>query len=380
MPGPPDAEIDAQDGLLITRAYSDDSKYTDMAALSSSLAATLEYGFSIRNPCLRSTILAIAASDLDPVQFGSRERDHKDKALKLLGWKVSQPDTICEADAFSSCLLAMLAWEKCSDEELATHIRGTLAILEHLNTTSASRNESHLFKVFKPYIIHWMHYLSTCASVSRWPISGQIQSILRPTRKVTFKERVVFFDRFTSIRVPRLAWHSGTMEALHDILTDSVQQLTRCIYGVAKRQRDHIFQFRESCIQETLDHVGMELSDHDLQNALHIMMKAAETAPPSPTLEVQLATYQLDLREGIELARSILKTPNIIGALSSRLSDTEQRAKKLLSSYRRMKYQQDPTMRKYYLLSYPENVLLAAMALGPNELSRKHSLLLRLTG
>ena len=37
-------------------------------------------------------------------------------------------------------------------------------------------------------------------------------------------------------------------------------------------------------------------------------------------------------------------------------------------------------MRKYYLLSYPENVLLAAMALGPNELSRKHSLLLRLTG
>ena len=343
-----------------------------MAALSSSIAATVEYGFSIRDPCLRHTILAIAASDLDPRQFGSRERDNKDKALVLLGRKVSQPDTICEADALSSCLLAMLAWENSADEELAIHIRGTLALLEYLNTTNG--NESHLFKVFKPYIIHWMHYLTTCASVSRWPISGTLsQSIFRPTRKVTFRERVAFFDRFADIRVPRLAWHSGTMEALHDILTDSVQQLTRCIYGIAKRQRDYIFPFREACIQEALDHVALELSDPDLQNALQKMQRTVETArPATPILEVLLATYELDQREGIELARSILKIPDLLGAFG-RFTETEQRAKKLLSSYRRMKYQEHSTMRKYYLLSYPENLLSAAMALGPEDLRRKLS-------
>ena len=362
-----DAVISGEDALLLRYAYSGESKYTDMVAFSTSLAATQEYGYSINDFTLRQAVLAMAASDLDPAHFEEREIQHKAEAWRALSRKIDNPATICEADVFASCILAMLAWETGCDEELAYHVNGCLAFLQHLDQTP--RIPSKSFQVFKPYVTHWMDYLSTLPCVSRWPVAGFRQSIRRDRDRVIFRQRVEFFDRFVDIGIPKRAWHSGVMEALHDILTDSVQSLTFCIYGVAVKEMVNDFT-RDQWIAEALEHVNLELNDPDLRATLHEIRNSVERLPTvTHTLKEQLGIYQLNQEEGIELARAILRSTTILIGLGS--PEANRHAKTLLSSYQTMAFQADSTMREYYCLSYPGNILLAAMALSPEESKRK---------
>ena len=214
-----------------------------------------------------------------------------------------------------------------------------------------------------------MDYLATLPCVSRWPIVGVRQSIRRDRDRVTFRQRVEFFDRFVDIGIPKRAWHSGVMEALHDILTDSVQSLTFCIYGLAVKEMVNDFT-RDQWIAEALEHVNLELNDPDLRASLREIRRSVERSQTvTHTLKEQLEIYQLNQEEGIELARTVLWSNTILIGLGS--PDANQHAKNLLSSYRRMAFQPDSTMREYYWLSYPGNILLAAMALAPGESKRK---------
>jgi hypothetical protein len=304
----------------------------------------------------------MAASDLDPVHFEERAIQHKAKAWESLITKIKNPSTISEADVFASCILAILAWETGSDQELTYHVYGCMAFLKHIQ----NKKPSKVYQIFKPYVLQWMDYLITVARLSNWPMVSDYP--FDPSReRIEFKQRVEIFDRFLQVGVPQRVWYAGVVDALHDILTDSVQTLALCIYRIADKERLEDFT-RDRSVVEALDQVYRDLSDLNLQVALQEIRNRAPTTP-THTYKEQLDAYQLNQVEGIELAEVLLHSNSIHEGLAS--GDANRRGEKLLSSYQRQGLKPNQTVREFDWLSYPGNILLSAMALAPQETERK---------
>jgi hypothetical protein len=355
-----DAAIESEDVLLLSYAYTGDSQFTDLVAFATSLAATDEYGFSLQHLSLRHAVLSMAASDLDPVHFEERAIQHKAKAWESLMNKIKNPTTISEADVFASCILAMLAWETGSEQELTYHVNGCMAFLKHMQKKSPSK----VFQVFKPYVMQWMDYLTTIARLSNWPMVSNYS--FDRVERITFNQRVEIFDRFLQVGVPQRVWYAGVVDALHDILTDAVQTLALCIYRIADKERLEDFMRARSVI-EAIDQVNHDLSDVNLQAALQEIRNRAPTSPRH-TYNEQLDAYQLHQVEGIELAQVLLHSSSILEGLAS--EDANCRAEHLLSSYQSQGLKPNQTVREFDWLSYPGNILLSAMALAPHKTER----------
>jgi hypothetical protein len=362
-----DATIESEDVLLLSYAYTGDSQFTDLVAFSTSLAATDEFGFSLRDLSLRHAVLSMAASDLDPKYFQEKAIQHKAKAWGSLIRKIQNPVSINEADVFASCILAMLAWETGCDQELKYHVNGCLALIKYLDELP-SRLPSTAFQVFKPYVLQWMDYLTTIANLSRWPLAGQNNSIPFQRERTTFNERVEIFSRFLQIGVPQRVWYAGTVDALHDTLTDCLQTLSLCIYRIADKER-YNDPTRDLAVLLALSQVTQDLEDVNLQTTVQKISKSISVTPTAPqAYKAQLEIYQMNQIAGIELARTLLQSTSILEGLSC--FEANYRSKELLSSYRRQGLKPNQTIREFDWLSYPGNLLLAAMALAPGETER----------
>lgn len=365
---PIDATIEPEDALLLNYAYTGDSQFTDLVAFSTSLAATDEFGFSLRDPSLRHAVLSMAASDLNPKHFQEKAIQHKSKAWGSLIRKIQNPKSINEADVFASCILAMLAWETGSDQELKYHVNGCLAFISYLDQVP-SRHPSPVFQVFKPYVLQWMDYLTTIANLSRWPMAGQIKSFCLPRERITFSQRVDIFSRFLQIGLPQRVWFAGAVDALHDILTDCLQTLSLCIYRIAVKERFNEPGIDQSVL-DALDQVIQDLQDVNLQETVQKISNSISVTPARVhTYKQQLEVYQLNQIAGIELAQTLLQFTSVLEGLNS--TEAKYRARDLLSSYRRQGLKPNQTIREFDWLSYPGNLLMAAMALPQEEIERK---------
>ena len=358
VPTPGSSGIDSEDVSLLKYVYSGQGHFTDMIAFSTALASV--YGTVIPFPSLRHAILSFATLDLPSKQFRDKSLIHKGQALRHLNENISDPERVHESDLFASCLLAMRAWESGEDEDLSKHILGCLAILDHLNNRPHA--PSHALSIFAPFVTHWMDYLRTVSYVSRWPGARNLLSL--PPKRISFKQRVLFFKEFCRVATPKDAWLSGVVEALHDILTDLVLMLTFGIYGVATKEAAGDFQ-RDTWIEEVLRQVDEEYTDLDLQRTLRSM---ACTFPhiTSLSFEARLANYQLLQLKGIQLGKTILESRTILDGLASHMA--QARSKSLLSSYRSLSLAEDPTMVSYYAMSYSGNLLLASLCLPSDEI------------
>ena len=151
-----DGIIASEDVLLLSFAYSRDSNaLADLIRI-----ASVVYGASIQEHSLRHAILAWAACQLPPEQFGEAFLYHKQRVYSTLIQGLDQPASISDGDVFSTFLLADCAWyDNPSNEETSNHYYGGVRML-HTKLEQPETSHSRIITVFGPFYTIWQ-FLST---------------------------------------------------------------------------------------------------------------------------------------------------------------------------------------------------------------------------
>jgi len=131
LPTSMDATIESSDALLLQFVYS--RPHSVRTCLFRHFASV--YGISIQHHALRHAMIADAASRISSLQFEGRRHHHTMQALVLIKARLSNPEELDYADAFTTMFLGRMAEQDgtSSESELIVHARGCLSILAYLD-------------------------------------------------------------------------------------------------------------------------------------------------------------------------------------------------------------------------------------------------------
>lgn len=170
-----DSIIRTEDATLLQVVYSKRyHQYWANSVLFRNIA--IMYGPEIRHSTLREAVLGyISGANFMRHQFGDSSQVHIGAVIRQLRAKLNAPSTLDVGDMCASYLLACVGpW---SSEQMSTHLKGCLAMYDHLSCKVELRYQGDMLDVFGKII---------CSQANEW---FRTESIIHPTvSTVSFRE------------------------------------------------------------------------------------------------------------------------------------------------------------------------------------------------
>jgi hypothetical protein len=342
-----DAVITAEEGLLLTFAYSRPSRFVCLNAFFKILA--IEYGPSISNSSLRHAVLARTAVGLPSTQRLQILEDHKQQASEALARKFEAKIPLNDAEILAFCILALTEHE-CGVEpsqQLDICSRCTSLLL----SISDDEPRRSLLLVFRPAFLDWLGGLQLMLSTLRRDISP---SSVPP---MTYSQHIQYYNHVQHVH-PRLQLiHVG---AIFACLGDLAERSVCYIHRIAIRMAYEIEPALDDKATAALLDIRIHLSNLERGR---ISREAAQIE--DPLLATQLVQYEAQMLDGIHFTLSLSEAPSILeGFLAAR---TRSMGRRLISSLKTLTPRTAPLSEHFFGSLYNAQLLLSGMTLQPQE-------------
>jgi hypothetical protein len=281
-----DSVIDSTDVPLLEHAYHLDG--SRVAALIKFLAA--QYGPSIPYPSLRQAILVLSAS-LRPGQYHDQRLVHGSRAYNILASKISAgTKSFNDADVFASFILSYATAKR---TEMRHHIVGCELMRLSLENSTAILNV--FAPIFKDAVINESMY-----------------SLIPPTSRATFLERIECFRLLGNTGTPEWAWRYHELDTMLYTLTRALVIGHSSITLGFLHEDEHRNRLRVEFAKVQMD---IETQDEEFQKELaKLKMKIQMHTSEFKTLDQQLEAYTLLQNEYVAFMRMILEFPTVFDA------------------------------------------------------------------
>lgn len=265
------------------------SAYSTVGKIESSLFKILVVEYGVALPCLslRHAILAFAASDLPPEQFGDKVEFHTQQARRIFIRKLETGGVIEAADIFAAFILAFLFLDR-DQNESAVHANGCNSMIMHLSASAKTRPISHLFAVFEPFICDRINVLRT-----------RYHSSI-PARRTTFSEMVRYIGELRRTGARFDIYESDSMNAIHDYLN--------CLLRISFNSFRYIaiYEFhrnydRKSFVERLVEYIKLNIEDQDFRRAVDLMTNSDERFIPYDFAQLQTVDYLLVVLEATSI-------------------------------------------------------------------------------
>ena len=207
IPTAVDGTITSKEGLLLTFAYSNPTRFGCLNALFKILA--VEYGPSISNSSLRHAILARAARGLPSTERSQISDHHKQQAALTLAQKFEANTPLNDAVILATCILALVEHECCIG---VSHCFDVFYKCTSL-LISITNNGTHgsLLLVFRPYLLDWIGGLYLVLSTLRPDISPW-----KVPPSSTYGQHLQYYDELSRV------------EPAFQVLPSAIETILKC--------------------------------------------------------------------------------------------------------------------------------------------------------
>ena len=309
IPTPDNLIIHPEYVPLLQHAYS--LRGNRIACLIKFLA--INYGEAISQPSLRHALLALSANLLPASQFQEQRDYHAQEACRILGTKLSKPDSINEADAFTSFILSYATNKR---SEIRTHLRGCESIVHQQSRNAHSRQLTDLLTIFGPML-------------TDDAINYSIHTLTPLVSRTSFPERVKYFQHLSWTGRPKEVWQFPALDAATYSIDRILSIAEDCILINAVLQESEDTQIHR--IQYSLNEMNQELADENLQVALENIKRRCCHIVVFKTLEQQVLLYNLLVQISVSLMQNILRSATIFDGFND--PETQKLAETLFTTW-----------------------------------------------